>query len=376
MSELTPLPPPVKYSRLPGRGRRTQSLLPAFAAHNTLWLGPDHLLSVDRIWVQEEYKRFYFRDIQALTIQRNYNSNAWNAIHATLAFLAAFIFGIMAVEAHGAETRRVDLVIGGITCGLFLVFLIINFLRGPSCVCRIRTAVQTEILPSLNRTATAFRVLGTLKPLLDQTQGVVSSEQILAGLHAQPEPRSTPAPSMEPGLAPARMAAPPPLRRPTNGLPHFSLFSVMLVDGILGLFQAIHPSFHLPVLLNITILLGVTALGIAAIVRQRELDIPQRLRNLTFLSFLSNLFAWLIVSIYAIVARTIWTMNHRGQVNYAVGFTDSHGYRTFMAILNAVELALAISGFVMMLLYLGSRKQAAVARAGGSSPVPPSLPPL
>ena len=60
--------PPFKYRRLPGRGRRKQGLVFLAAAHSSLWLGPDHLLSVDRIWMNEEYKRFYFRDVQAITV--------------------------------------------------------------------------------------------------------------------------------------------------------------------------------------------------------------------------------------------------------------------------------------------------------------------
>jgi len=46
------------YRRLPGNAA-------ALASYHRLWLGPDHLLAVRSVGFSEEYKRFYFSDIQA-----------------------------------------------------------------------------------------------------------------------------------------------------------------------------------------------------------------------------------------------------------------------------------------------------------------------
>jgi hypothetical protein len=50
-----------KYHKLPGRRRGV-----VFSA--SLWTGADHLLSVRSAKFQEQYRRFYFRDIQAIVI--------------------------------------------------------------------------------------------------------------------------------------------------------------------------------------------------------------------------------------------------------------------------------------------------------------------
>src|SRR4030088_1939833 len=54
---------PHAYRKLPGR--RFGILFTS-----TLWIGPDHLLSVRKGRFAEEYRRFYFSDIQAIVLQK------------------------------------------------------------------------------------------------------------------------------------------------------------------------------------------------------------------------------------------------------------------------------------------------------------------
>ena len=54
---------------------------------------------------------------------------------------------------------------------LLLSGAVISAKRGPSCRCHIRTAVQTEVMPSLNRIRRADKVLTSIKPLIDAVQG-------------------------------------------------------------------------------------------------------------------------------------------------------------------------------------------------------------
>src|SRR5882724_2221817 len=39
------------------------------AGVSSLWLGPDHLLVVEIAGITEKYRRFYFRDIQAVIVE-------------------------------------------------------------------------------------------------------------------------------------------------------------------------------------------------------------------------------------------------------------------------------------------------------------------
>src|SRR5262249_54585927 len=67
------------YQSLPGRGRRSGFVSFGIASGwCSLWLGPDHLLAVDSKNYQEEYKRFYYRDIQAFIARRTKRVLAMN----------------------------------------------------------------------------------------------------------------------------------------------------------------------------------------------------------------------------------------------------------------------------------------------------------
>ena len=56
-------PGAVPYRRLPGRGRTP-------LGSHSLWIGEDHLLLVELRGFTETYRRFYFRDVQAIILRR------------------------------------------------------------------------------------------------------------------------------------------------------------------------------------------------------------------------------------------------------------------------------------------------------------------
>ena len=58
-----------------------------------------------------------------------------------------------------------------------MIFLI-NLALGPTSACQIRTAVQVEDLPSLNRLRRARKVLNRVRPLVVAVQGEITSEEI------------------------------------------------------------------------------------------------------------------------------------------------------------------------------------------------------
>ena len=153
------------YRRLPGRAA-------SLASYHRLWLGPDHLLSVRATGYSEEYKRFYFRDIQAILIGKKDSWKTWNLIWGSASGLVVFI-GLMSTSG-GALFFWLGL--GGF---LFLL-LLVNLLSGPTCVCHIRTAVQTEPLPTLKRLRTARQVIMRLKPRIEEAQGVLAAERLQA----------------------------------------------------------------------------------------------------------------------------------------------------------------------------------------------------
>jgi hypothetical protein len=146
---------PKIYQKLPGVGVRGANRV-------RLWLGPDHLLYVASSSFGERYKRFYYADIQAIVIRK---TAAWMGWIITLLILTA-LCGLAGVEISDSAGRAVMLVIAGV----FFVILAIHASLGPTTHCAIRTAVQTEELPSLNRVRRADKVLARIRPLIESAQ--------------------------------------------------------------------------------------------------------------------------------------------------------------------------------------------------------------
>jgi hypothetical protein len=176
------------YIRL-ARPRRRSGF--AFISTRTgLWLGSDHLLSVDSTRFTEEYKRFYFRDIQVITIRRNKRLSAGNTVMALL-FIVWTGSLISAISAPGGADSYVLWWFAGALLWLVIPLLVNNIL-GPGCIVDIRTAVQTEELPALNRLRRARKVMERIRPLIVAAQGALDAEQVTARLREIPEPSAAP----------------------------------------------------------------------------------------------------------------------------------------------------------------------------------------
>ena len=66
------------YKRLPGRGPRNKGIITASFSRCPLYLGNDHLLAVDNHAFSEDYKRFYFSDIQAIITRETRRGAVWS----------------------------------------------------------------------------------------------------------------------------------------------------------------------------------------------------------------------------------------------------------------------------------------------------------
>ena len=93
------------------------------------------MLSVHSNRLSEDYKRFYLVDIEAITTRKTAAARTVNLILG----LFAGLFCLPALQFPGVAS-----VIFWIVAGLMLFLLLINSLRGFSCECHLRTAVQTE----------------------------------------------------------------------------------------------------------------------------------------------------------------------------------------------------------------------------------------
>jgi len=174
--------PKVKeYQRLPGVGPRKTGLVAVSATRSRLWLGNDHLLAVDSTGYTEEYKRFYFRDIQMVSFHQTRRGRVTNLIFGAIGVL----FCVFALAQSGGLAAFLWVI-----AGLFLTVVLANSIAGPTCAAHLKTAVQTEELPSLRRVWQTRKIFKRLRPLIAAAQGELTPEEIAAryGASAAVEP--------------------------------------------------------------------------------------------------------------------------------------------------------------------------------------------
>jgi hypothetical protein len=158
---------PVKYRKLPGRGY-------GIGETSRLYLAEDHLLLVSAAGFHENYRRFYFRDIQAITLRKTITGAVFNGILIGVLVPMVFLVGSFATQN--------EMIGWSIPIGILAGLLAFNFLRGPSCACQIHTAVQTRRLGPMNRLRSAERTLARLRPLIEAAQGAVPADELRARL--------------------------------------------------------------------------------------------------------------------------------------------------------------------------------------------------
>jgi hypothetical protein len=186
------------YQRLT-RDRIPRQFAVVTASRISLWLGNDHLLLVESNGFTETYKRFYFRDIQAITVQETTRRTVWNAVLAVP--IAICLIGILVSSLPAANVAAM------ITWSIFAVILAVPFtvnnIRGTACACKLRTAVQTEDLGSVSRVRQAQKVLEKIRPLIAGAQGQLTAAEVSAHMQeaasgvaaaGQPEPPASSVP--------------------------------------------------------------------------------------------------------------------------------------------------------------------------------------
>jgi hypothetical protein len=245
----------MRYKRLPGKGRNV-------AGVSRLYTADDHLLLVHSTRLTEDYRRFYFQDIQAITARRSAPFHyGWTAALVLLALVA------------GVITRELFWGLGIGAAGALLLWW-----RGPTSVVEIQTAVTLERLPSLHRWRTAVRALSILGDRIEAVQGRVEWAPDVV-----PDPD---APAVRP-LPPV----PPLSARGTRR-------DAMLLFGYLGAEAALAGAWLITGVRTLDVALGVTTLVeflllVTVLVRQSRAPITRSLRVVTF----SALGRWILLQV-------------------------------------------------------------------------------
>ena len=170
------------YRRLPGRTAWFR-----FGGSNSpscsLWLGPDHLLKVERSTSRETYKRFFYRDIQSIFVEQSPRLRSLTALNGLIVFLVLILVALISQVSRG----------GAIFCGgfavPFVIGLVMNLALGSTCEAVLVTAVGRERLSSLSRLSRTVVAVQQITVEVERAQGVLEFAQLVS---RWPEPVSTP----------------------------------------------------------------------------------------------------------------------------------------------------------------------------------------
>lgn len=189
---------------------------------DSLWQGPDHLLHVESGFMREQYKRFYFKDIQAVVLRHKSTHHLWNLIWS----IALVLSGLALFSDVFSSSP------GIIFAVLFMLLLISNLALGPSCEVRLQTAVQVQKLPALKRVPKAQKVMNRIRDEVVKVQGPLTPQAMqpledkdMAGVdgrlafHQDPGTRAVEPSSLQ------SMAT-------YNPMLHRILFSMLLFSGV------------------------------------------------------------------------------------------------------------------------------------------------
>ena len=152
------LPTPIGYAKLRGNGSHLISRI-------KLYQGPDHLLLITLTGFTERYRRFFFQDIQAFTVQRTLTGLIWN-------LLCGWLSAMCLVPALLADPPLAAVLY--FLGGLFLLGLGANVWAGPTCAFYIQTAVQQQRVHSIGRLRLARRTMTRLRPLIVAVQPIAT----------------------------------------------------------------------------------------------------------------------------------------------------------------------------------------------------------
>lgn len=232
---------------------------------HTLWRGRDHLLQIYARWGSEDYKRYYFNDIQAIITRKTDVGKIQNFVAGAL----AGIFGLFAATATSGWV-----IFNAILAIAILCIFIINVIKGPTCETHLLTAVQTEKLHSLNRIKTAQTVMNRLKPIIERFQGQLAPETLVR--------QRDELASSSPKRPPARlMDKAPKAQKHESGRVHLMLFTLLSFNGLIVALGFVLSHAGLTFLACVVMLMiGICV--VVALVKQHESNLKHPVRTMTW----------------------------------------------------------------------------------------------
>lgn len=239
----------ISYKKLKG---------PGLLSTNRLYTGPDHLLSSNSSFFSETYLRFYYKDIQAIINRKTITGKIFNIIFIVglvLFLIPSFLFsgGWAAFFFLGAS--------------VFFILLLINLIKGSTSICHLQTPVQTARLAAIRRIKSAEKAISRLKPLIENSQGVLVKKDIQDVKQGKKLDTSFIKPDK-------------PLIH-EDGQYHLALFSLLAVSALFIILDIFHPHIFLSILAGIINLIMAIVL-IIALRKQTRSNLYKNIKIMTW----------------------------------------------------------------------------------------------
>ncbi len=212
--------------------------------------------------------RFYYSDIQAFVTTKTSAGKVWN-----------LVLGVCIAITLLLSIKSLPIPVALMVAGVFIFFLLLNILMGPTCKCYIQTAVNWERLSSLRRVRSARKVINKVAPLIKNAQGELTHADIAAKVK---ETSAVPV-SKAAKASPARVARDSATVKNYSGGVHLALFGVLLLDGLWCIADIFYTSLALSIMGSV-VTMGFVILMIIALVKQHRSRLGKEIRTTTWVS--------------------------------------------------------------------------------------------
>ena len=301
----------------------------------------DHLLLRVSSGFVETYRRFYFADIEAITVRTTVRHAVWNFVHGA-GLLVSVLSILLSDPPHFGA---------GFFAGLFALLLIWNIALGKSCATQLQTRVQKRELP-IRRLRKAQRVIDQLSSKIETAQA-----EIALATPAQTEAVAIP-------VRPAPTSSEPPLlpgEKPVGGRGwlHAVVFAALLLGGAVEVWAGLQHTNWLRYSACAALFLNLLV-GVFGLLLQRRFRLWRRPSIVVWVSFIAHALA--LPTIYF-----VYTMIYSFQMVSSAANSNAPpspfsmqmplsalgnlpGFDTVLLVAGIFSVVLALAGYFAMLL--------------------------
>lgn len=251
-----------EYKRLPGR-----NLISLAWRRGSLWMGPDHLLMIIRSGYTQEYKRFYYKDIQGIHLRATSTGTVLGSVLGAITGICLLVLGLGWAFWHW---EAIWLLLWGATTAFWILVLTYHLIRGRTCECLIQTAVQTESLVSLKRLRPSRKAFHILREKIEELQGILDPSLLEGKFFGSAVTANTEHSSL-------------PIHEYQGGA-HGLLFAVFMLSGFLALSNIFVPSQWIYIS-GYFIFAVLLILVVVSLIHQQSTSFPDGLKVVTGISF-------------------------------------------------------------------------------------------